>query len=118
VVGLAGDVAFDASNGFAFGQAVRLAALEVGLRFRAVTQPDQGDQVEGAVGVAVTGGVESVAVGLAAAGRDRAGGAERGEGGFGSEPFGVAPGGDEQLGGVLDADAEPDRPRRVLVQAG
>jgi hypothetical protein len=44
VVGLAGDVAFDASNGFAFGQAVCLAALDVGLRFRAVTQPDQGGQ--------------------------------------------------------------------------
>jgi hypothetical protein len=55
VVGLAGDVAFDASDGFAFGHAVCLAALDVGLRFRAVTQPDQGDQVEGAVGVAVTG---------------------------------------------------------------
>ena len=48
---------------------------------------------------------EPVAGGLARGRRDRGGATQRGEGGFGVQPVGVAAGGDEQLGGGVRADA-------------
>jgi hypothetical protein len=43
--------------------------------------------------------------GLAGGGRDRGGGAQVRPGGFGSEPFGVVPGGDQEQRGGVRADA-------------
>ena len=58
-------------------------------------------------------GVEPVpSVGLARAGRDRAGAAHLGEGGFGSDSVGVVASGDEHLRGDVESDADGlDKPR-------
>ena len=58
------------------------------------------------VGLAVAAGVEAVADGLVGGGGDRAGAAERREGGLAFEPLDVLAGGDEELAGVAGRDAE------------
>src|SRR4029450_9636698 len=63
--------------------------------------------VEGAVGGSVAAAAESVpAGGSSAAGRVGCGAAEFGGGRLGADPLGVVPGGDQDLAGDLDADAE------------
>jgi hypothetical protein len=87
--------------GLAFGGAAR----GVGTGALAVAQPDHGDQVKGAVGVAVAAGVEPVAFGLAGGGGDGGGAAQVREGGLAMEPVDVLAGGDDHLRGVDDTDA-------------
>src|SRR3712207_4153480 len=60
VVGLAGDVALQAADDFAFGLAFFGASGGVGLGARAVAQATDGDHVQGAVGVAGAAVVEAV----------------------------------------------------------
>jgi hypothetical protein len=79
VVDLAGDVAFQASDDFGLGQSFLGAALGVGAAAGVVAEPVEHDDVEGVVGLAVAASVESVAVGTAAAGRDRRSTAQVGE---------------------------------------
>ena len=63
--------------------------------------------------MAVTAAVEAVAVGLAAAGWDGAGAAERGEGPLGVQPVGVVTGGEQQRAGDIGSDAgDCQEPRR------
>ena len=62
--------------------------------------------MEGFVRGSVTAGVEPVSVGFAAAGWDRAGGAERREGCLPVEAVDVRPGGGQQLRRGLDADPD------------
>jgi hypothetical protein len=65
VEGLAGDVALEAAEGFAFVEAVGGALGGVGLGPLAVAEAADGDHVECSVGLSVAAGVESVAVGAA-----------------------------------------------------
>jgi hypothetical protein len=103
-VEVAGEVALEAADRVAAGLAVVLAALEVGDRGGVVLAAAEQDGVEGAVELAVAAAVESVADGLAGAGRDRGGAGEASEGGLVADPAGVRPG-DDQLGGADRADA-------------
>src|SRR3954471_18789834 len=95
VVDLAGDVALEAADDFGLGLALAAAALGVGAGAGAVAQAADRDHVEGAVGVAVAAVVEPVAGRASAAGRDRAGAAERGKRGLAVEAVDVFTGGDE-----------------------
>ena len=77
VVDLAGDVALEAAHDFALGLAFGGAAFDVGAGALAVAQAADGDQVQRAVGLAVTAVVEAMAGRLAGGGRDRARAAEQ-----------------------------------------
>src|ERR1035441_3708592 len=79
VVDLACDVAFEAAHDFAFGLSLGGAAFDVGAGALAVAQPADGDEVQSAVGLAVTAVVEAVAGGLARGGGDRASAAQHRE---------------------------------------
>ena len=79
---MAGEVAFEGADGFAYAFPLACAAGDVGDRFWVVFLPADGDCVEGAVELAVAAGVEAVADGLAGGGGDGGGGGEAGEGGF------------------------------------
>lgn len=92
MVDFAGDVAFEAADDVAFGDAVCGAALDVGAGAGAVAHADDDDAVEGGVGLAVAAAVEAVSVGAAAAGVDGGGAAEVGELSFGGDAVGVVPG--------------------------
>src|SRR5690348_13724095 len=78
-VELAGDVALEAAADFPRGLSFGGAPGDVGAGARAAAHPDQRDGVDSAVERAVAAAVEPVPGGSAAAGRDRAGAAERGE---------------------------------------
>ena len=95
VVDLAGDVALEAAEDLELGLSFGRAAARVGARARAVAQAADGDQVQGAVGLAVAAVVEAVAGGLARGCGDWAGAAEGSEGCFAVEAVDVLPGGDE-----------------------
>ena len=69
VVGLARDVALEAAEDLGLGLAFGGSPIGVGARAWAVAQAADGDQVQGAVGVAVAAVVEAVAAGLARGGR-------------------------------------------------
>ena len=64
-VEVAGEVALDAASDFAFGFAFGQAALDVGLGGRVAAHAVDGDDVQGAVELAVTEAVEPVPVGAA-----------------------------------------------------
>src|SRR5581483_7067941 len=125
VVGLAGDVAFVAAEDLASVETFGFTPCCVGLGVLAVGQSADGDHLEGAVGLSVAAVVEVVARGAAAAGLDRGGAAELGEGGFAAEPLDVLVVGDEELACVLGADSEEgdcawcggaDEPVELLVE--
>src|SRR5215218_6191182 len=127
VVGLARDVALETADDLGLGLAFGGSALGVGACAGAVAQAADGDQVQGAVGVAVAAVVETVAGGLARGRRDRAGAAERGERALAAQALDVLPGADEQLSGVAGRDAEQrgrarrraaDQPLELLVERG
>src|SRR5438093_7458260 len=101
LVDLAGDVALEAADDLAAVEAFGFASLGVGAGAGVVAEAADGDHVECAVGLAVAAVVEAVAAGAAAAGLDRGGGAELGEGRFAAEALDVLAGGDEQLAGAL-----------------
>jgi hypothetical protein len=105
-VDLAGDVALEAADDLAFAEAFGGAAGDVVAGGLVVSHPDDGDDVEGAVGGAVAASAEAVAAGgSAAAGRLGCDAAELGEGCFVADAGGVVAGGDEELAGDLDADS-------------
>ena len=82
--------------------------------------PGDGDGVQGPVEVAVAAAVESVSGPLPAAGFQRGGAGQGGEGGLAADPAAVGPA-DEQLRGDDGADAglgEQGRPGRVLFEQG
>src|SRR5262245_5722691 len=79
----AGEVAFEAADGFFGALAFGLFAGDVVLGLRVAAQAGDGDAVDGGVDLAVAAAVESVAVGLARADGDR------GDAG-GAREFGVA----------------------------
>jgi hypothetical protein len=106
VVGLAGDVALEAADDFAAVEAFASASFGVGAGAGVVAEAADGDHVEGAVGLAVAAVVKPVTLRAAAAGWNRGGGTELGEGGFTAEALDVLARGHEQLAGALSADAE------------
>jgi hypothetical protein len=67
----AGEVAFEASDGFAAGLAFRRLAGEVVAGFRVAAGAGDGDAVDGGVDLAVAAAIQAVAVGLGGADRDR-----------------------------------------------
>ena len=110
LVDLAGDVALEAADDLAFGQALGGAAFDVGAGGLVVAHPDDGDDVEGAVGGSVAAAAEPVpAGGAAAAGWLWGDAAQLGEGCFAVDAVGVVAGGDEELAGDLDPDAGSSR---------
>ena len=62
---MAGEVALDAAADVTFGFAFGQAPLDVGLGGRVAAHPVDGDDVEGAVELAVAGAVATVPVGAA-----------------------------------------------------
>jgi hypothetical protein len=104
VEGLAGDVAFEAAEDFAFVESVSGPFGGVGLGALAVAEAADGDHVECSVGLSVAAGVESVTGGAAGACLDRGGAADLREGRFAAEPLDVLAGGDEELASALGAD--------------
>ena len=103
-VDVAGDVAPQASDDLGFGESFLGSALRVGAAPCVVAEAVEHDYVEGIAGVAVAASVESVSVHAAAAGRDRCGAAQMGEGGLGGDPVGVIAGARQELAGDLGAD--------------
>src|SRR3954452_18144658 len=81
----AGEVAFEAADGFAGGLVFGSFAVEVGLGFGVAAGAGDGDAVDGGVDLAVAAAVEPVAVGLAGAVQDRRDAGGAGELGFGAE---------------------------------
>jgi hypothetical protein len=75
------------------GLALGGAAAGVVAGALAAAQSDDGDHVEGAVGVAVAARVEAVSFGLAGGSGDGGGAAQVGEGGLAVEAVDVLPGG-------------------------
>src|SRR5947209_3881216 len=65
VVDFAGDDAFEAADDVGLAFAFLAAAGGVGLGARAASEAEDGDEVQRAVGLAVTAGVEAVAVSFA-----------------------------------------------------
>jgi hypothetical protein len=95
-----GQGAFEASDDVEFVAAVGVdVTAHVGPGLVVPDEANDDDAVQGGVGLPVAAAVEPVPVGLAGAGRDGVGAAERGEGGLGVQPFGVVAGGDQQRGG-------------------
>src|SRR3954454_15429989 len=81
----AGEVAFEAADGFAGGLAFGSFAVEVGLGFGVAAGAGDRDAVDRGVELAVAAAVEAVAVGLARADRDRCDAGGAGELGFGAK---------------------------------
>ena len=81
------------------------APFDVGAGAGVDFHASQHDAPQGVVGLAVTGGVESLPDDLARRRRDRGDAAEVGPGRFAAEPVGVVAGGDQQDGGGVGADA-------------
>src|SRR3954451_9282354 len=106
VVDLSGDVAFEAGDDFAFAFAFGGAPGDVVDGGLVKAHADDHGPIERAVGLSVPAVVEAVALDGARAGRDRAGAAELGEGGFGVDALGVVAGEDEHLGRGIGADPE------------
>src|SRR5437016_12207321 len=98
VVEVAGEHAFDAASGFAFGLAGREQALVVGGGLGVPADAAERDDVEGAVELAVAATIEPVALLAAAGGVDRAGAGEGCEGGLADHAGWVAAGDDELCG--------------------
>jgi hypothetical protein len=82
---VAGEVAFEAADGFAACFAFAGSAVEVGNRGGVAVAADHDDRVERTVELAVAAAVEPVADRLAGGGGDGCGAGESGEGGFGSD---------------------------------
>src|SRR5579859_962326 len=85
-VELAGDVALEAAADLPGGLSLGGAPGDVGAGPGAAAHPDQRDGVDGAVQRPVSAAVKPVPDGLAAAGRERAGAAQRGVGCFAAAP--------------------------------
>src|SRR5215213_7519445 len=75
----AGEVAFEAADGFFGGLAFGSFAVEVGLGFGVAASAGDGDAVNRGVDLAVAAAVEAVAVGVAGTGGDRGDAAGAGE---------------------------------------
>lgn len=103
-VELAGDVPLEASADFAGGFAFYGASCEVGAGFGAVAHSAGGDGVDGAVEGPVAATVEPMSDGAAAAGWQRVGAGEGGEGGVVSASAGMGEA-DDGLGGADRSDA-------------
>src|SRR4051794_3936144 len=101
---LAGDVGLEAAEDLAVGLAFGAAAVGVGLGGGVEAQAAAGDGVQGAVEAPVAAAVEPVPDGAPAAGGQRTGTGERGEGRFGVDPARVGEG-DEDDGGADRAEA-------------
>lgn len=118
VVDFAGDVAFDAADGFSAGLAFGQASFQVVAGALVPAQTAEHDAVEGGVGLAVTASVEPASLGLAGGRFDGADAAQRREGGLSSQPFGVVAGRDEQGGGAVGADADALQQLRAMSSDG
>jgi hypothetical protein len=88
-VEVAGEVALDAAADFSVGFAFGSAALHVGDGGGVAAHPADGDDLQGAVELAVAEAVEPVPVGAAGRYRDRGGARQHGEGGLAVDPPGV-----------------------------
>ena len=104
----AGEVAFEAADGFELGFAFGVFAVEVGAGLGVGPGAGERDDVERPVELAVPAAVQPVALGVAGAGRDRGGAGVSGEAGVGGEPL--------RAGGVADDDRGRHRPAPGLLE--
>ena len=104
-IDLAGDIALEAADDLGLGQALGGAPLDVRAGRGVGAHPGDDDPPQGVIGLAVAAGVEAVAGALARGGGDRGGGAQVRPGRLGPQPRGVVPGGDQERGGGVGADA-------------
>jgi len=98
-VEMAGEVALEAAADFPVGFAFGAAALGVGDGGRVAAHLVDGDDVDGAVELAVAEAVEAMAVGPAGGHRDWRGAREHAEGSLAVDPAGVRPGQQDLRGG-------------------
>src|SRR5450432_1676898 len=91
-VEVAGEVALDAAADLFIGPALGAAALDVGQGRRVIAHAGDGDDVQGAVELAVAEAVEAVAVGPAGRYRDGSSTGQHRECCFAADPPGVGPG--------------------------
>ena len=109
-VDLAGDRAFETADDVLVVFAGFGAPGRVALGAGAASEPEDGDEVQRPVGLAVASGVEPVAVGLAGGCFDWAGAAERRERALAvAQPIDVLAGGDQELAGVTGRDPQQTR---------
>jgi hypothetical protein len=104
-VELPDEVALEAAQDLRRAPSLGGAARGVGHRRGVPAQPPDGEEVQGAVGLAVTAPVQAVADGLARGGRDRGDAAQVREGPLAAQPLGVVAGGHQQRGGGVGSDA-------------
>ena len=115
----AGEVAFEAADGFEFGLAFCVFASEVCVGLGVGLGTGERDDVDRAVELAVPAAVQSVALGVAAAGRDGSGAGVSGEVPVGREPLGAGGVADDDRGGHGSAAGLGDELGSVRVdQAG
>ncbi len=113
-VDLAGDVSLQAADDLLLGQAFFAAPVRVGAGGRVRAHAGDDDPPQGVVGLAVPAAVEAVPAGLSRGGRDRGDCAQVRPGGLAAQPLRVVPGGDQQQGGGIGADAvQAEQARRA-----
>src|SRR5215218_9715357 len=100
-----GYVALDAADRFGLRLAFCCSAVDVGPDVGISGKPNDRNAPESRIELTVPTSVEAVSGGLAAAGRDRVGPGEGGEGSFISEPVRVVARADENGRGGVRADA-------------
>ena len=105
---MAGEVSFEAADGFSFGLALSGFAVEVDAGGGVGSCSGEGDDVDGSVELAVTAAVQSVAAGVAGAGGDRCSSGVPSERGLAGEAL--------RAGGVADQDRGGDRSASMLGQ--
>ena len=104
-VGLAGDVALQAADDLSFRQSLGGAPLDLGAGGGVAAHPGDHDAPQGVVGLAVAAGVEPAAGELPRRGGDRGGRAQVRPGGLRAQALRVVPGGGQEQGGGVGANA-------------
>ena len=100
-----GDVALEDAHDLWLAATFKAAPFDVDACSSVRAHAGEHDAPQGVVGLPVAAAVEPVTDRLARRGVDRGDAAQVSPGGFGSDPVGVVPGGDEQQGGSVNADA-------------
>ena len=91
----ASDIALETTYDLGLAHALPGAAVHVVPGSEVMTEPDQNEAIESRISLPVATPVQPMPVGLAGGGRYWTHPAQRGEGGLGMQPFGVAPGSDQ-----------------------
>ena len=118
MVDASGEVAFEAADGFKPGFGLSGFAVQVGAGGGVAGGAGDGDDVDGAVELAVAAAVQPVAVGVAGAGGDRGGAGVTGKAGVAAESLGAGGVADDDRGGDGAAAGLGGQLGRVRVDQG